>query len=200
MPASRRSGGNSALSAAHFARNERPIKSTTAPTRATVLPPSSQAFAFASSSSKGLGFCAAMTRGTAAGNAPASAGAACGISTVIAVTGAVDAAAATAGTTSDADSATMGAAGDSDATVVEITLAGATAFFASRAVAPRATSLRTARRSDQPASAPNIAPSTNAVSSLPRASSTLPIAPQIAPHKIMSLPRLFACSQGDNTR
>ena len=53
--ARRNSGGNRALSAAHLARNDSPMKSTTVPTRATVLPPSSHAFARPTSFSMGSG-------------------------------------------------------------------------------------------------------------------------------------------------
>ena len=66
MPAKRSSGGNSELSAAHFARNDRPMNSTMAPTRATVLPPNSQAFARATSTSIASGFAGAMTAGCGA--------------------------------------------------------------------------------------------------------------------------------------
>ena len=182
MAASRNSGGKSELSTAHLARNDKPMNSTTVPTRATVLPPNSQFFARAMSTSMALGAAGFIGAGIATG-----AGAADGAGGTSAM--AVACSAATGAIAGIADIAGSGIVGNgcvAASTLIGV-LTGLTATVAGRVLATRAISLRTALRKVQPASAPKKAPTIHSQSPR-RDTDTLRMAPQIAPQIIMSFP------------
>ena len=204
MPASRNSGGNSALSAAHFARKDSPMKSTMAPTRATVLPPKSHAFARATSNATASGFADALSVGSGAG--AAATGAIGGIAVATGVAGlgkalsvgngnadVVLVVATTAPAVIGCAEATTGATGSGVATFDAVVAAtvGAAACETDGLVS-RVTSLRTAFRSVHPASAPKSAPTIHSHAPLCRDTSTPMSAPQTAPQIIMKSPQVFA--------